>query len=109
MAQLWPLPHGRVLLPAPGPGGRASVLLVPQRTYAVYGSLRDQVTYPQLAAAAADPDTDHRVMSALGAVSLLALVAREGGLDTVKPWDTVLRYVVRFVVFCLFVLLACAF
>ena len=43
LAGLWPVPKGTVASPAAPTG----VFLVPQRPYAVLGTLADQITYPQ--------------------------------------------------------------
>ncbi len=83
LAGLWPLHNGHVSVPA------GSMLLVPQRTYCPFGTLRDQVTYPMLSKTPTAAD-DARVMEALQQVGIAHLVEREGGLDTKKFWEDIL-------------------
>ena len=81
------------------PSGEASpafdsrVFYVPQRPYLAHGSLRDQVTYPEVCGETHDAALDARVLEALRTVNLLKLVGdtRAGGLDVTKhDWADVL-------------------
>jgi ATP-binding cassette subfamily D (ALD) protein 3 len=72
----------------------ARVFYVPQRPYLAHGSLRDQVTYPEVVPREkADAALDARVLEALRTVNLLKLVGDDsaGGLDVTKhDWADVL-------------------
>jgi ATP-binding cassette subfamily D (ALD) protein 3 len=72
----------------------ARVFYVPQRPYLAHGSLRDQVTYPEVVPRGkADAALDARVLEALRTVNLLKLVGDDsaGGLDVTKhDWADVL-------------------
>ena len=74
----------------------ARVFYVPQRPYLAHGSLRDQVTYPEVCGKKRDAALDARVLEALRTVNLLKLVSdaepgRAGGLDVTKhDWADVL-------------------
>ena len=72
----------------------ARVFYVPQRPYLAHGSLRDQVTYPEVVPRGkADAALDARVLQALRTVNLLKLVGDDsaGGLNVTKhDWADVL-------------------
>lgn len=83
VAGLWPLRCGLVSTPP------KSLLLVPQRTYCPFGTLRDQVTYPErLAEPTKEQDT--AVRAALEVVGVTYLEEREGGLGAKRYWEDVL-------------------
>lgn len=67
--------------------GSLDTVFVPQKSYMPVGTLRDQVTYPQLNAGVSDA----RVLDVLRKVNLGHLATRyEGGLDEVQPWQHLL-------------------
>lgn len=86
LAGLWPVPKGAVSSPA-APNG---VFLVPQRPYAVLGTLADQITYP---AAIPKAERDEaRLQACLELVGIFYLVAQfeeDGGWDAEKTWEDV--------------------
>ena len=104
LAGLWAPARGAVSRPAgslaPSAASRrfdSRVFYVPQRPYLAHGSLRDQVTYPEVVPREkADAALDARVLEALRTVNLLKLVSdaepgRAGGLDVTKhDWADVL-------------------
>jgi vitamin B12/bleomycin/antimicrobial peptide transport system ATP-binding/permease protein len=61
------------------------VMFLPQRPYAVLGTLRDQLTYPRAAGA-----SEEQIHEALRAVNLPSLYDRFGGLDVEMHWADVL-------------------
>ena len=104
MAGLWAPAFGTVSRPS-GDGGFTNtdtggtqtfdsrVFYVPQRPYLAHGSLRDQVTYPEVCGTARDASVDARVLEALRTVNLLKLVREPhtNGLDVTKhDWADVL-------------------
>jgi ABC-type uncharacterized transport system fused permease/ATPase subunit len=86
LAGLWPVPKGSVS----SPGAPNGVFLVPQRPYAVLGTLADQITYP---AAIPEAERDEaRLQACLEHVGIFYLVAqfeKEGGWDAEKTWEDV--------------------
>ena len=103
LAGLWAPARGAVSRPAgslaPSAASRrfdSRVFYVPQRPYLAHGSLRDQVTYPEVCGKKRDAALDARVLEALRTVNLLKLVSdaepgRAGGLDVTKhDWADVL-------------------
>ncbi len=60
---------------------------IPQQPYMTVGSLRDQVTYPDVIATS---EQDARLNELMELVGLNTLVEREGGWETVRDWFDVL-------------------
>lgn len=97
---LWPLPSGRMALPAHDTSaglGRQDIFYVPQKPYTTVGTLRDQVIYPlsQLDAASRQSnETEAQALERLDAdlddlmtvVKLENLIEREGGWNAVASW-----------------------
>lgn len=78
-AGLWKHGSGRVCRPAQG------MLFLPQQSYLVAGSLRDQLLY-----AAETEVADEQLMEVLQEVGLEPVWKRVGGLDAECTWDNVL-------------------
>lgn len=81
IAGLWNSGSGVVTRPAV-----ERILFLPQRPYMILGTLRDQVTYPNLDWKGNDND----LQAVLDLVNLSELPARVGGWDTILHWGDVL-------------------
>lgn len=81
IAGLWNSGKGVVVRPEV-----SQILFLPQRPYMILGSLRDQITYPNLDWKGTDAD----LQAVLEQVNLAQLVERVGGFDTVLHWSDVL-------------------
>lgn len=83
---LWPVDEGVVAKPLST--GRDGCFFLPQRPYVTKTSLRDQLIYPHTAEEQMRDDAE--LTSILQALHLAHLVLREGGLDAVADWDSML-------------------
>lgn len=81
IAGLWDVGKGVVVRPDVG-----KILFLPQRPYMILGSLRDQITYPNLESKA----TDAELQAVLEQVNLPKLAERVGGFSTILHWGDVL-------------------
>lgn len=81
LAGIWDSGTGVVVRPAV-----EDVLFLPQRPYMILGSLRDQITYPNLDWKGSDAD----LQKVLELVNLPDLAKRVGGFDTILHWSDVL-------------------
>ena len=83
---LWPLCSGTLRQPPP-----AAIAYVPQTPYFFLGTLRDQLLYPSSVAVEAGDLTklDAVLCGLMTEVGLGAMVAREGGWDSVKQWGDI--------------------
>ena len=81
IAGLWDSGKGVVVRP-----DVKDILFLPQRPYMILGSLRDQVTYPNLDSKA----TDAELQAVLELVNLPKLAERVGGFGTILHWSDVL-------------------
>ncbi|EKM56979.1 uncharacterized protein PHACADRAFT_254415 [Phanerochaete carnosa HHB-10118-sp] len=73
------------------PSGKKGVLVVPQRSYMVAGTLLDQIIYPDSYPEFLESGRTHEeLMEILAAVNLAYLPGREGGWSTRKEWRDVL-------------------
>lgn len=81
IAGLWQTGSGSVTRP-----GGQQMLFLPQQPYLPLGSLRCQLTYPQLDSNIPDDE----LLGWLDRVNLSALAERSGGLDAELDWSTVL-------------------
>lgn len=83
---LWPVYGGTVSKPP-----SSEFTYIPQRPYLCYGTLRDQVIYPDT-----EPEmrskgvTDNDLRAALKVVDVDHLVDREGGWDSLQDWNAAL-------------------
>ena len=83
LAGLWAPPAGRVSSPL------ESLMWLPQKPYLVVGTLRDQVTYPELLGF--DRASDERVRECLQQAGVGYLLGQHDGLDTLHhEWEEVL-------------------
>ncbi len=80
-AGIWDFGEGRILRPSVD-----EILFVPERPYLPPGTLRDVV----VRAGREGQVTDAVIETALQALGVEALVARNGGYDTEQDWDSVL-------------------
>ncbi|KAL1921730.1 uncharacterized protein VTP21DRAFT_10372 [Calcarisporiella thermophila] len=89
MSGIWPSSRGRVALPR-REGTREPILFLPQTSYLVFGSLRDQITYPSILAADAVPDEE--VDRLLNLVNLSHLSEMVESYDTAygQEWSKML-------------------
>jgi len=81
IAGLWDAGTGVVVRP-----DVANILFLPQRPYMILGSLRDQITYPNLDG----KWTDAELQTVLEQVNLAELAQRHGGFATILRWSEVL-------------------
>jgi putative ATP-binding cassette transporter len=81
IAGLWDSGKGVVVRP-----DVKDILFLPQRPYMILGSLRDQITYPNLDSKA----TDAELQAVLELVNLPKLAERVGGFGTILHWSDVL-------------------
>jgi vitamin B12/bleomycin/antimicrobial peptide transport system ATP-binding/permease protein len=81
IAGLWDSGKGVVVRPDIG-----NILFLPQRPYMILGSLRDQLTYPNLDSKVSDAE----LQKALETVNLPDLAKRVGGFETILHWSDVL-------------------
>lgn len=81
LAGLWTRGSGRLELPP-----REKMMFLPQRPYMSLGSLREQVTYPDME----ERFSDDAVREAIRRVNLGDLEERMGGLDVVLDWRNML-------------------
>lgn len=81
LGELWPLFRGTVTKP-----DYKNISYIPQRPYIPYGSLRDQLIYPDLFSKTVDADLEE----ILTCVQLLDFVKDRGGLDIVDNWNEIL-------------------
>lgn len=72
------------------------VMFLPQKSYNIVGTLRQQIIYPALSTfTSAPPVSDEDLLRILSAVNLIYVVSREGcgdlsaGLSVVKDWSRV--------------------
>ncbi|RHZ85670.1 hypothetical protein Glove_63g98 [Diversispora epigaea] len=78
IAQLWPLYRGRLSRPNVG-----DILYIPQRSYLVIGTLRDQIIYPFSHADMIRANrTDEELLEILRRVQLAYIPERVGGWET---------------------------
>lgn len=81
LAGLWSNGSGTIERP-----DNSEILFLPQKPYMLLGSLREQLTYPNMRSNVGDRE----ISEALRLVNLEALPERVGGLDSEKDWPTVL-------------------
>ncbi|RHZ85610.1 hypothetical protein Glove_63g89 [Diversispora epigaea] len=85
ISQLWPLYRGRLSRPNVG-----DILYIPQRSYLVIGTLRDQIIYPFSHADMIRANrTDEELLEILRRVQLAYIPERVGGWETKKEWKDV--------------------
>jgi len=77
---LWRSGSGRIVRPP-----LSEVMFIPQRPYMIFGSLRDQLSFPL-----ASRVSDKKLLAILDTVSLGDLVERVGGLDVEVNWKNLL-------------------
>lgn len=83
LAGLWSTGRGSITRPS-----FKDLFFLPQRPYCTLGTLREQLVYPRKVADA--NKTDEELHDALQKVDLAELPARMGGLDSTRPWSSVL-------------------
>lgn len=79
---LWPLCGGHLTKPPV-----SHLFYIPQKPYLCPGTLRDQVTYPDVLK---DGSQDKTLDELMSLVELEHIVQREGGWDSVRDWFSVL-------------------
>ncbi|KAM3726809.1 ATP-binding cassette sub-family D member [Dirofilaria immitis] len=83
---LWPVYRGRLELPP-----KTEMYYLPQRPYMTFGSLREQIIYPDtLVDMRRKGITDSTLMEILKTVHLSDIVEREGGFESEHEWIDVL-------------------
>eukprot|EP00162_Nutomonas_longa_P002986 comp13651_c0_seq1/m.19088 comp13651_c0_seq1/g.19088 ORF comp13651_c0_seq1/g.19088 comp13651_c0_seq1/m.19088 type:complete len:187 (-) comp13651_c0_seq1:41-601(-) len=86
IAGLWPVRAGRMVKPR-----RGTMYYIPQRPYMPLGSLREIIIYPDTQEDfVRQGKTDNMLDDILEWVNLAHIVKREGGLDAVNDWISVL-------------------
>ncbi len=86
LGELWPVYRGLLSIP-----DNNEIMILPQRVYFCIGTLRDQIIYPMNQAEMISKGIDdHYLFKILRNVKLEYLIAREGGLNTIKEWKDVL-------------------
>jgi len=87
LAKLWPLTNGTIRRPFVQYGSNSPpVMFLPQTPYMIYGTLRQQIYYPD----ASSNQSDDMLFKILRSVNLAYLAERLDGFDQVKEWGTVL-------------------
>lgn len=85
LAGLWPVYRGLVSKPLP-----QDIAFIPQRAYLSYGTLRDQIIYPDSHADMLQKGiTDDDLMKILEEVKLAYIPSREGGWEARRTWKDV--------------------
>lgn len=80
LGELWPLFSGTVTKP-----DYKNIAYIPQRPYIPYGSIREQITYPDLHS----KKTDAELEDILSCVELEEFIEERGGLEKVEDWNDI--------------------